>query len=76
MTRTQIYLTETEQRGLRELAQTTKHSQSALIREAIDQYLTRQMPQDKLVKIRRAKGMWKNRTDFDPAAIRTEFDRF
>ena len=76
MVRTQIYLTEAEQRGIRELAQTTKQSQSVLIRQAIDQYLSRKKPEGKLAKIRRAKGIWKNRTDLDLKEIRADFDRF
>jgi predicted transcriptional regulator len=76
MIRTQIYLTEAEQRGIRELAATTRQCQSALIRQAIDQYLTRKKPADKLAKIRRARGIWKNRSDINLAEIRTDFDRF
>ena len=76
MIRTQIYLTEAEQRGIRELAATTQQCQSALIRQAIDQYLTRKKPADKLAKIRRARGIWKNRTDLELAEIRADFDRF
>lgn len=76
MIRTQIYLTEAEHQGIRELAQATQQGQSALIRQAIDQYLTRKMPADKLAKIRRAKGIWKGREDLDLAQIRADFDRF
>ena len=76
MIRTQIYLTEAEQRGIRELAATTQQCQSALIRQAIDQYLTRKKPADKLAKISRARGIWKNRSDINLAEIRADFDRF
>ena len=76
MIRTQIYITEAEQRGMRELATTTQQCQSALIRQAIDQYLTRKKPADRLAKIRRARGIWKNRTDLELAELRADFDRF
>lgn len=76
MKRTQIYLTEAEHQGIREIASATDQCQSALIREAIDQYLTRKKPDDKLAKIRRAKGIWKGRADLDLAEIRADFDRF
>ncbi len=76
MNRTQIYLTEAEQQGIRGLAQITGQSQSFLIRQAIDQYLTRKNPEGKLARIRRAKGIWKNRTDLDIRKIRADFDRY
>lgn len=76
MIRTQIYLTEAEQQGIRELASATHQCQSALIRQAIDQYLTRKKPDGKLAKIRRAKGIWKGRDDLDLKEIRADFDRF
>jgi predicted DNA-binding protein len=76
MIRTQIYLTEKEHSGISELARSTSKRQSELIREAIDEYLTRKKPDDKLAKIRRAKGIWKNRSDLDLSKIRSDFDRF
>jgi predicted transcriptional regulator len=76
MIRTQIYLTEEEHSGISELAKSTSRSQSELIRQAIDEYLTRKKPEDKLAKIRQAKGIWKNRTDLDLSEIRAHFDRF
>lgn len=76
MIRTQIYLTEAEHQGIREIAKATHQSQSALIRQAIDEYLTRKKPAGKLAKIRRAKGIWKGRVDFDLAESRADFDRF
>lgn len=76
MIRTQIYLTEAEHQSIREIARATQQSQSALIRQAIDQYLTRTKPADKLAKIRRAKGIWKERDDLALAEMRADFDRF
>ena len=76
MIRTQIYLTDEEHSGISELAKSTKRKQSELIRQAIDEYLVRKNPADKLAKIRKAKGIWKNRTDLDLSRIRSDFDRF
>ncbi len=76
MIRTQIYLTEEEHRGISELAKSTSKRQSEVIREAIDEYLTRKKPEDKLAKIRRARGIWKDRSDLDLAKVRSGFDRF
>jgi hypothetical protein len=61
MTRTQIYLTEGEQRALRALSKATGKTQSDLIRSAIDRML-----QDMDVEVRRANlmaacGIWKDR---------------
>lgn len=76
MIRTQIYLTEAEHRGLREISSATHQSQSALIRQAVDQYLTRKKPHAKLAKIQRAKGIWKDRDALNLTEIRADFDRF
>jgi len=76
MIRTQIYLTEAEHSGISELAKLTRKRQSEVIRQAIDEYLTRKKPEDKLAKIRRARGIRKNRSDLDLSKIRSDFDRF
>ena len=47
-----------------------------IIREAIDEFLGKMGPQDKLSRVRKAKGMWKNRKNLDLQAIRKGFDRF
>ncbi len=76
MIRTQIYLTEREHQGISDLARSTRKTHSELIRVAIDEFLTRKTPGDKLTKIRAAKGIWKDRSDMDIAKIRATFDRF
>ena len=76
MIRTQIYLTEEEHAGICSLAKSMKKRQSELIRLAIDEYLVRKKPDDKLAKIRKAKGIWKDREDLDLSELREEFDRF
>jgi predicted DNA-binding protein len=76
MRRTQIYLTDEEQQGLAHLAQRTGRKQSAIIRQAIDELLARSGSEDKLARIRRAKGIWKGRRDMDARKLRESFDRY
>lgn len=76
MVRTQIYLTEEEHAGISVLAKATNKRQSEIIRQAIDEYLTRKKPEDKLARIRKAKGIWKDRSDLELSEIRSSFDRF
>ncbi len=76
MIRTQIYLTEDEHQGVTRLAKASGKKQSEVIREAIDEYLGKVGPQDKLSRIRKAKGIWNDREDMDLEALRKNFDRF
>lgn len=53
MRRTQIYLSEEQLRQLKEMAKGRGVTSSAVIRDAIDSYLTRQVdPQDRLRKLK------------------------
>jgi Arc/MetJ-type ribon-helix-helix transcriptional regulator len=76
MKRTQIYLTPSEAEGVSRVAASTDRKQSEVIREAIDQYLQRFGPKDKLARLRAASGIWKDRDDMDLQTLRQEFDRF
>ena len=76
MQRTQIYLTQGEARGVSRVAASTGRKRSEVIREAIDQYLQRFGPQDRLGRLRVACGIWKDRKDLDLQRLREGFDRF
>lgn len=76
MVRTQVYLTEDEQSSLKGLANLTGKPQSELIREAIDLFVIGQKPASRLSILKKAKGLWRNRTDLPNfQKLRTEFDR-
>jgi len=76
MKRTQIYLTPSEAQGVARVAATTGRNQSEVIREAIDLYLQRLGPQDRLQRLRVGCGIWRDRDEFDLRKIRGEFERF
>lgn len=75
MTRTQIYLTSAEAQGVARIAANTGRKQSEVIREAIDQYLLRLGPQDRLSRLREARGIWSDR-EIELKDLREDFDRF
>lgn len=76
MVRTQIYLTDAEQKGLRSLSRRTGISKSELIRQAIDSFLSGEQELDRTSLLRQARGLWQDRDDLpDFNALRNEFDR-
>ena len=76
MVRTQIYLTEAQQKALRQLAARDHKKQSELIRQAIDQFLADSIQEDRLSLLRQGRGLWKDRQDLpDFAALRREANR-
>ncbi|MCB1234869.1 MAG: ribbon-helix-helix protein, CopG family [Verrucomicrobiae bacterium] len=75
MTRTQIYLTPFEAQGVARVAAETGRKQSEVIREAIDQYLKRLGPRDRLGRLREARGIWSDR-EIGLEEVRGDFDRF
>ncbi len=76
MRRTQIYLTEEERRALRVLAERQGRPQSALIREAVDRYLEREVDVERRERLQSARGIWRDHTGLpDPGRLREEFER-
>jgi hypothetical protein len=76
MIRTQIYLHEGEKLALEQLARQTGKSQSALIRQAIEELISKHQPRDRRSLLQRARGMWQDRTDLpDSGELRREMDR-
>jgi predicted DNA-binding protein len=65
MVRTQIYLTEEQQRHLERLADITGRRKSDLIREALDDYLAEHQPKDWKEALEAVRGMWADRDDLD-----------
>ena len=77
MIRTQIYLTEDESMGLKRFAKLRKTSQSELIRQAIDELLRQGETQSRKEAFRKARGIWKDRTDLpDFEELRRDLDRY
>jgi hypothetical protein len=77
MIRTQIYLSEAEKLALEKICRQTGKSQSALIRQAIDDLIGRHEMQDRGQLLRQARGLWQDRTDLpDFDRLRREMDRF
>jgi predicted DNA-binding protein len=77
MKRTQIYLTEEEQLQLDKLSEEKDRSKSALIREAVDEYIAKHSEERRQEVIKRVAGMWKDRKDLpDFEKLRKEWDRF
>jgi predicted transcriptional regulator len=63
MVRTQLYLTEAEQRALRSLASKRKKAQSELIRQAVDEFISRSQRGHRQALRERVFGIWKNHAD-------------
>ena len=71
MVRTQIYLTEEERAALRRLAEARGTTQSALIREAVDQVIEAAQEESRLARLRAARGIWADRDDLpNPRELR------
>jgi hypothetical protein len=70
MVRTQIYLTEEEQSRLRLLSRRSGQRQSALIREALDDYLARAAATPRPDRLQACRGMWRDRDLAEFQAVR------
>ncbi len=58
------------------LAEQTGKSEDEIIREALHQFLHHSSQAHRLILMRQARGMWKDRTDLpDFGAVRNEMDR-
>jgi predicted DNA-binding protein len=77
MVRTQVYLTEEQDRGLKGLAESTGRKQSELIREAIERLLAEHRPKDWRQALEGVRGMWADRDDLDElyADLRDDWER-
>lgn len=78
MFRTQVYLTSIEKENLALLAKKTGVHQSALIREAIDQFIeSKKLEKRKKASVlKSAAGIWANRSDLpEVGSLRKELER-
>ncbi len=78
MIRTQVYLTKTEKLKINQLAKKTGYSQSELMREAIDFFITHlaDYTAKKQAVLQKARGLWQHRKDLpDFTTLRQEWDR-
>jgi hypothetical protein len=65
MVRTQVYLTEEQERGLKQLAASTGRKQSELIREAIDRLMSEKNQRNWRKSLEPMFGMWADRPEMD-----------
>ena len=75
MQRAQIYLTESHIGHIASVARARGTSQSALIREALDEYLARQAPVDKSALRSQAFASWSDNTEAPTLAELRSEDR-
>lgn len=65
MVRTQVYLTEEQERGLKQLAASSGRKQSELMREAVDRLLSQKQERNWLKSLEPMFGMWADRPEMD-----------
>ena len=70
--RTQIYLPVEQHAALAEVARDRRSTNSALIRQAIGDFLAKSQPVDQSKKRLATAGQWSNNTDFNFVALRKE----
>jgi len=77
MIRTQIYLTEEENRAVTRLGKSQGSGKSEIIRQAIDEFIQRRDGAGRLKALRAARGMWADYSNLpDLRKMRKSFDRF
>jgi predicted nucleic acid-binding protein len=77
MLEAELDLTEQERAALQEISRRTGKSEGELVREAVDQLITRFQCSSRLALMQKARGIWKDREDI-PALdeLRSEWNRF
>lgn len=65
MVRTQVYLTDEQDRGLKSLADSSGRKQSQLIRDAIDRLLAESRSRDWREALEAVCGIWADRDELD-----------
>jgi metal-responsive CopG/Arc/MetJ family transcriptional regulator len=76
MVRTQVYLTESERKGLSAVSERSGRKTSELIREAVDRYLSSFQEENRLDVCNRVSGIWSDREEkFTAAALRESWER-
>jgi len=77
MTTAQVTLTDSESRAIQALSRSQGKTEEEILHEAIEQFLRQQPAEDRLAKMRQARGMWRDRDDLpDFRELRKEWDRF
>lgn len=76
MIRTQIYLTSNQRERLAAIATADGKKQSEVIREAVDDFISRHNRDRRQAVLRQAAGIWEGRTDMVPlGTLRRTWDR-
>jgi len=76
MTVAQITLTDSADRALSKLAVQSGKTRDDLLLEAVEQFLARNRPDDRLRLLRQGRGLWKDRIDLPSLQdLRAEMDR-
>jgi len=69
-------LTEKQRRDLQEIPDRTGKSETDLIREAVDQFITRSQVSNRRDLLQKGRGIWKDRQDIPSLEnLRREWDR-